>query len=316
MVFRKVFYSLTMMGIISLISFGAILAAPNAFFSGGELNPNMGVEQVAHMKSLYGFDRPWYEQYLSWANGLVHADFGVSFSSGALVGDMIAERLPVTLLLNGISLFAIFVLSLFVGIYAALRYKKIADSIVVNVSLASFSMPSIYLALILLSLFSVVLGWFPLSGLHSFDAPQEGVGYYVDYGWHLFLPLTVMILTGMGSLILYVRSLAIEILQSDYLFFAKARGIEGWRLIRWYILPNLAPSMITMLGLSFPALIGGSVLLESLFGIQGMGLLFYQSALSGDYPVIMGILMITAFLTLVGNIVADVVLLKLNPFTH
>jgi peptide/nickel transport system permease protein len=316
MFFKKLFYSISMMGIISLISFGAILAAPNAFFSGGELNPNMGVEQVAHMKSLYGFDRPWYDQYFSWIHALMQADFGVSFSSGVLVHDLIVERLPVTLLLNGISLCVIFGLSLLVGIYAAAHYKKLEDSVVVNLSLASFSMPSLYLALMLLSLFSVTLGWFPLGGLHSFDAPQMGVGYYVDYGWHLFLPLVVMILTGTGSLLLYVRSLVIEILQSDYIFFAKARGIQGWRLIRWYVLPNLAPSMITMLGLSFPALIGGSVLLESLFGIQGMGLLFYQSALSGDYPVIMGILMITAFLTLLGNIIADLVLLKLNPFTH
>lgn len=112
---------------------------------------------------------------------------------------------------------------------------------------------------------------------------------------------------------MYVRSLTVDILKSDYIFFAKARGIDGYPLLRYYILPNLSPPIVTMLGLSLPGLIGGSVILESIFSINGMGLLFYQSAMSRDYPVIMGILIISAFLTLVGNIVADLVLLKLNP---
>ncbi len=113
---------------------------------------------------------------------------------------------------------------------------------------------------------------------------------------------------------MYVRSLSINILKSDYVFFAKSRGLDRKRLFRYYLLPNLSPPIVTMLGLSLPGLIGGSVILESIFSINGMGLLFYQSALSRDYPVIMGILIISAFLTLLGNILADLALLKLNPF--
>jgi len=131
--------------------------------------------------------------------------------------------------------------------------------------------------------------------------------------WHLVLPIFVMVFGGLGSLILYVRSLTLNILKSDYIFFAKSRGIEGKALLMRFILPNLSPPIVTILGLSLPGLIGGSVILESIFAINGMGLLFYQSALSRDYPVIMGILIISSFLTLLGNMIADLVLTKLNP---
>ena len=114
-------------------------------------------------------------------------------------------------------------------------------------------------------------------------------------------------------MILYIRALTIEILKSDYIFFARARGLDNKKILRYYILPNLYPPVITLLGLSLPGIIGGSVILETIFSIDGMGLLFYQSALSHDYPVIMGILIIGAFLTLIGNMFADLVLLKLNP---
>jgi peptide/nickel transport system permease protein len=176
-------------------------------------------------------------------------------------------------------------------------------------------MPSFYLALLLIILFSIKLSLFPIAGLHSIEA-KEGVANILDMAWHLTLPIAVMVFTGLGSMIIYIRSLTLEILKSDYYYFARSRGLDEKRLLRFYILPNLLPPIITLLGLSLPGLIGGSVILESIFGIEGMGQLFYISALSRDYPVIMGILMITAFLTLLGNMLADLILLKLNPYMN
>ncbi|RKX96912.1 MAG: ABC transporter permease, partial [Spirochaetes bacterium] len=124
----------------------------------------------------------------------------------------------------------------------------------------------------------------------------------------------VMIFVGLGSMIIYVRSLTLEILKSDYYYFALSRGLNQAKLLRYYILPNLLPPIVTLLGLSLPGLIGGSVILEYIFGIEGMGQLFFMSALSRDYPIIMGTLMITSFLTLLGNMIADLILLKLNPY--
>jgi len=115
-------------------------------------------------------------------------------------------------------------------------------------------------------------------------------------------------------MIIYIRSLTLEILKSDYYYFALSRGLSQKELLRFYILPNLLPPIITLLGLSLPGLIGGSVILESIFGIEGMGQLFFMSALSRDYPIIMGTLIITAFLTLLGNMIADLMLMRLNPY--
>jgi peptide/nickel transport system permease protein len=310
---KKIGYIAFMLFLISLISFGAIHAAPNSFFSAGELNPNMTPEVLEHLKSIYGLDKPLHIQYLDWMINLLSLEFGVSFVSGQNVIDMVKDRIGITLIMNIISIIFVFVISIYLGIKAATHSDKISDTFIKQFSLVSFSMPSFYMALLMVLLFSVKLEWFPIAGLHSIE-PKKGFEYYSDMAWHLFLPVFVMIFVSLGSMIIYVRSLVTEILKSDYYFFAKARGLSESRLLRYFILPNLMPPIITLLGLSLPGLIGGSVILESIFGIQGMGQLFYMSALSRDYPVIMGILMVTAFLTLLGNIVADLILLKLNPY--
>ncbi len=301
-----------MLIIISLISFLAIHAAPNSFFAAGELNPNVTQESIDHLKEVYGLDKPLYVQYFSWVWALLHFDFGISFASGKSVGDEILSRLPITLTINIISMIFVFVISLYLGIRLAIRQDSTEDKAFKQFALFSYALPSFYLALLLIIVFSLSLGWFPISGLESIE-PKEGIFKFFDRAWHLFLPIFVTVFGGVGSLMMYVRSLSIDILKSDYLFFAKSRGVDENSIIKKYILPNLSPPIITMLGLSIPGLIGGSVILESIFSIDGMGLLFYQSALSRDYPVIMGILIISAFLTLLGNIIADLILLKLNP---
>ena len=298
---------------ISLISFLAIHAAPNSFFSAGELNPNMTEEALAKLKAVYGLDKPLYMQYLDWMNNMAHLNFGISFVSGAEVSSEISKRVGITLIMNSVSLVLVFIISIYLGVKSAMHQNSFLDKIVSNFSLVSFSMPSFYLALLLILLFSVNLELFPIAGLHSIE-PKEGISYYLDMAWHLFLPIFVMVFVSLGSMIVYIRSLTLEILKSDYLFFARSRGLSEKIIKLRYIYPNLLPPIITLLGLSLPGLIGGSVILESIFAIDGMGQLFYLSALSRDYPMIMGILMITSFLTLVGNMGADLILLKLNPF--
>lgn len=301
-----------MLFIISLISFIAINAAPNSFFASGELNPNITLESIEQLKAIYGLDKPLYIQFFSWLYSIVQLDFGISFSSGEMVKNEILSRIPITLTINIISMVLIFVISLYLGIKSALNKNSFFDKFTGQLSLLSFSMPSFYLALLLVLVFSINFEILPIAGLHS--VPDDGsLNYYLDFAWHLILPIFIIVFGGIGSLILYIRSLTIEILKSDYIFFARSRGLTLKQILRYYILPNLYPPVITLLGLSLPGIIGGSVILETIFSIDGMGLLFYQSALSHDYPVIMGILIIGAFLTLIGNMIADLVLLKLNP---
>ncbi len=301
-----------MLFIISLISFLAIHLAPNSFFASGELNPNITEESIEQLKAIYGLDKPLYIQFFSWIAAIIQLDFGISFASGEMVKNEILDRIPITLTINIISMFLIFIISLYLGIKAALNKDSKLDRGIGQLSLLSFSMPSFYLALLLVLVFAINFEVLPIAGLHS--VPNDGsMTYYLDFAWHLILPIFIIVFGGIGSLVLYIRSLTIEILKSDYIFFAKSRGLDNKKILRYYILPNLYPPVITLLGLSLPGIIGGSVILESIFSIDGMGLLFYQSALSHDYPVIMGILIIGAFLTLLGNMLADLVLLKLNP---
>ncbi len=310
---KKFSYIFGMLWLISLISFLAIHAAPNSFFAAGELNPNITQASIEHLKAVYGLDKPLWQQYLHWVWAMGHLDFGLSFASGKPVIDEIAQRLPITLTMNVISMIGVFLIALKLGISAAVKAHSTFDRSIKQLTLVSFAMPSFYLALILILIFGLKLGWFPISGLQSIE-PKEGLMRWVDYAWHLAIPIFVMIFGGIGGLTMYVRSLTLEILKSDYIFFAKARGIDDRTIRRRFIMPNLMPSIVTILGLSLPGLIGGSVIIESIFSINGMGLLFYQSALSRDYPVIMGILIITAFLTLLGNVLADLALLRLNPY--
>jgi len=302
-----------MLFLISVISFLAIHAAPNSFFSAGNLNPNMTKEALENLQAIYGLDKPLLQQYKDWIGNLLTFHFGISFVSGGDVSEEIFKRLPVTLTMNVISLILVFCISLYLGIKAALSYERKTDYIIRQLSLVSFSMPSFYLALLLVLFFSLELKLFPIAGLHSVT-PKEGLMNYVDMAWHLVLPISVMVFVGLGSMVIYIRSLTLEILKSDYYTFARSRGLNQKQLLFVYILPNLMPPIITLLGLSLPGLIGGSVILETIFGIEGMGQLFYMSALSRDYPVIMGTLMMTAFLTLFGNVIADLLLLKINPY--
>ncbi len=309
---KKFLYIILMMFIISLISFLAIHIAPNSFFASGELNPNITKESIEHLKKIYGLDKPLVVQYLSWIWAILHFDFGVSFASGKMVKDEILGRIGITLLMNFISMIFVFMLSIYFGIKSALKQGSYLDKSVRQFALVSYAMPSFYLALLLISLFSVYLKWLPISGLHSIE-PKSGIWWYLDFAWHLVLPIFIMVFGGVGTLSMYVRSLSLDILKSDYIFFAKSRGIDEKVIFKRFIIPNLYPPIVTILGLSIPGMIGGSVILESIFSINGMGLLFFQSATSRDYPVIMGILIISTFLTLFGNVVADLMLLKLNP---
>jgi len=298
---------------VTTVSFFIVNLAPNSLINAGELNPNISSQDIENLKKIYNLDKPVIYRYFDWLGAIARFDFGISFSSGKPVIDEISDRIGITLFINLTSMFLIFIISLYLGVISAIKAQSTKDNLIKNLSLISFSLPSFYLAILLIIFLAVYVKVFPISGLHSIDV-KSGFWYYLDMGYHLVLPIFIMVFGGIGYMILYIRSISIDILKSDYIFYAKTRNFSDKKILKEYIIPNLYPPIITMLGLSLPAILGGSVIIESIFGINGMGLLFFNSALSRDYPVIMGILLISSFLTLLGNILADLVLLKLNPF--
>ncbi len=294
---------------ITLITFVVIHIAP------GEpvemqvaMNPKVTAEARERLRKFYGLDKPLYVQYVVWVKKLAMLDFGRSFApDNRPVVDKIAERIPVTLSLNIISLFIEFGLAVPIGVLAAIRRDTLLDKGMTVFVFIGFAVPTFWLALLCMYLFGVKLGWLPISGLHSLGS--EGFTLFHQFGdllRHLILPVSVAAFGSLAGLSRYMRSTMLDVIRQDYITTARAKGLPEKTVIFRHALRNALLPVITLLGLSVPGLIGGSVIFETIFAIPGMGQLFYGGVMARDYPLVMGILVIGAGLTLIGNLLADV----------
>ncbi len=300
---------------ITLICFIVINLAPGspATFQ-EELSPKASPEAAEALKKLYGLDKPLHERYLNWLKMVITLDLGKSFVDGRAVKDKVKERLPVTVTLNFLSLLLIFTISIPIGIYSALKPGSFIDRTLTVFVFAGFSVPTFWLALIAMIIFGVNLGWLPISGIQSIGA--ETLPFkdrIIDWIKHLIMPVTIMSFAGLAGMSRYTRSSMLEVLKQDYIRTARAKGLPENAVILKHALRNALLPVVTLLGLAIPGLIGGSVIFESIFSIPGMGQLFYSSAMARDYPTIMGILIIGAFLTLIGNLLADIAYFLVDP---
>jgi len=293
---------------ITIISFGVIHLAPGSPIDmATDLNPKASAEVKERMRSLYGLDKPLYVQYWTWVSRLAVLDFGVSFSQdGRKVIDKISERLPITISLNILSLFIILLVAIPIGLLSATYQGSIFDKVMGVLVFIGFATPSFWLALLLMILFGVHLGWLPISGLKSLNYEYLPASAQVwDRISHLILPVFISASGGLAGLSRYMRSNMLEVIRQDYIITAKAKGLSQKTVIFKHALRNALLPVITILGLSIPGLIGGSIISETIFAIPGMGQLLFLSVMARDYPVIMGNLVIVAVLTLVGNLIAD-----------
>ncbi len=294
---------------ITLICFLVIHVAPGGPVEmATDLNPKVTAEARARLRAYYGLDQPLHVQYLRWLGRVATLDFGDSFApDGRPVIDKIAERIPVTLGINVLSLALILAVAIPVGVYSAARHGSRFDRTATVVVFAGYSVPSFWLALLLMILFGVRLGWLPISGLVSLDHDSLSfAGKAWDRARHLILPVFLSAFTGMAGMSRYMRSTMLEVIRQDYIAAARAKGLSERTVVFRHAMRNALLPVITILGLSVPGLIGGAVIFESIFAIPGMGRLFFQAVLSRDYPLVMGELTIGALLTLLGNLLADV----------
>ncbi|MDR3038080.1 MAG: ABC transporter permease, partial [Candidatus Adiutrix sp.] len=293
---------------ITLVSFAVIHLAPGEPTDMmTDLNPNVTLESKARLRELYGLDKPLAEQYRLWLQRFVRLDFGRSFASDRRpVLEKIAERLPVTLALNVASLILILAVSIPVGVASAVRAGGLFDRSATVLLFIGFAAPPFWLALLGMRCFGVDMGVLPVSGLTSLNydtlGPWAKAG---DLALHLVLPLAVSTIGGFAGLSRYMRANMLEVIRQDYLTTARAKGLPEGVVIRRHALKNALLPVITILGLSVPGLIGGSVIIESCFAIPGLGQLFYMAVMGRDYPLVMAALVIGAILTLLGNLLAD-----------
>ena len=273
-----------------------------------QMNPRASVEMKERLRAMYDLDKPLPEQYIRWVGKLVVLDLGVSFSTDRRpVADKILERLPITILLNVLSMLLILVVAIPLGVLSAVRQDSLFDRVAGVVVFIGFAVPTFWLALLLMILFGVHLGWLPISGIRSLNSEYLPPGMALwDLIRHLILPVLLAAFGGLAGLSRYMRANMLEVIRQDYILTARAKGLSERVVIYRHALRNALLPVITILGLSVPGLIGGSVIFETIFAIPGMGQLFYMAVMARDYPVVMGILFIGAVLTLFGNLIADV----------
>jgi peptide/nickel transport system permease protein len=274
---------------------------------GSQMNPKVSAEAIQKMREYYGLDRPLHEQYLVWLGKFAALDFGESMSDGRPVREKIIERLPVTLLLNALALGLTLIIAIPVGIYSATHQKSRFDRAMTFFVFLGFAMPYFWLGMLLMILFGVKLGILPISGISSLDYDLlSGWGKAADRLRHLVMPVAIFTIGDLAYFSRYMRSSMLEVIRQDFIITARAKGLSERMVIYKHVLRNAMLSLITMLGLLIPAMIGGSVIIETLFALPGMGQLFYQAVMARDYPLIMGNLCFGALLTLIGNFIADI----------
>lgn len=300
---------------ISIITFAIVHLTPGTpsdiLLTG---NARIDAEAKARFQALYGLDKPLHQQYFNWLKRIFLLDFGDSFKDGRKVIIKILERLPATLLLQILSLIVIFLIALPIGIFSAVKQNSLFDKGMTIFVFLGFSIPTFWLALLLMFLFGVKLDWLPISGMVSinFDTFSFG-GKTLDIIKHLILPVFVSAFGGLAYLSRYSRASMLEVIRQDYIRTARAKGLPEHQVIFKHALRNALIPIVTLLGLSLPGLIGGGFIFETIFAWPGMGRLGYEAIMARDYPVIMGVGIMVAFLTLLGNLLADLTYAYVDP---
>lgn len=305
-VLKKLLQGVVLFFGITLISFGVIHLAPGSPVSGTEMDPSINTEAREKLTRLYGLDRPVEAQYLEWLSRVVLFDFGESLIDGEKVHTKILRAVPVTLGVNAVSLLLAFLLGIPAGVWMAWRSGSKTESVLGMLFLGLYSMPGFWIALLMMSFCAVNFHLLPLSGLHSlFYEEMPFWRQWIDVAAHLTLPVLVLTLSGVPVISRYVKSSMEGVLGQGFIRAARARGLSEKSVLMNHALRNALLPVITLVGLSVPALLGGSVVLESIFALPGMGRLFFNAVFQRDYPVLMGVLTLGAAMTLVGNALAD-----------
>ncbi|MGL5259053.1 MAG: ABC transporter permease [Lachnospiraceae bacterium] len=256
-----------------------------------------------------GLDQPFYIQYFAWLMEIMKGNLGYSIKNYQSVTSMIVTHIGPTLLLMGVSLFVSLLIAIPAGIFSAVKQYSKGDYAVVSLSFLGSSIPGFFLSLLLIYIFTVKLGWLPSSGMKTLGT-QSGS---LDVIKHMIMPVTVLATSLAGSNIRYIRSSVLEILQQDYLRTAKAKGLGKFLIINKHALRNALIPIVTVIGMQIPMLFSGAVIVEQVFSWPGLGLMTMSAITNRDYPVIMGVCLLSAVVVLVANLITDILYALVDP---
>jgi len=264
--------------------------------------------QIAAWNKDNGFDRPVIAQYLSYMNALLHGNLGYSYANNQTVASLFQERLARSIYLSGMALLIAILIALPLGIFQAVKRNSLGDNIATSAAFILYSMPVFALGLILIQVFAIS---FPL---FSFEASQSTSIWTVIGDWRaMLLPILTLALISVALFSRYMRSSSIDVLAQDYIKVARAKGLPERLVVMRHMVRNASLPMVTLIGLSLPALLAGNLIVEYLFNYQGLGLLFYSSLGKADYPVLLAYTLIGAVFVVLGNLVADIALTVADP---
>ena len=277
-----------------------------------QADPNLTPEDAARLKALYGLDKPILERYGNWLGAAATGDFGYSRIHNRPVLEILAPRLTNTMILMGLTLAISLAIAVPVGVASALRPYSVTDYAINFLALGGISVPVFWLALLLIMLFAVELGWLPAGGMGGLDARDGAAGLW-DRARHLVLPVAALSIASIGGLTRFVRAAMMEVLRQDYIRTARAKGAGRWRIVFRHALRNAMIPVVTILALSFGTLFSGALITETMFGYLGMGKLIYDSIIGNDYNMALVSLLFATTLVLFGNLLADLCYAWLDP---
>lgn len=305
---RRLVMTLPILLGISVLSFAIMQAAPGQPTS-MNLDPNISAEDRQKKLEALGLNDPPHIQYVRWLGNFVSGEMGVSYVRKRPVKQMILERIPATVTLMGVSLLLAAVVAIPIGVISAHKQYTPVDYATTTGAFLGLSIPDFWLGLMLIMFFSVQLDWTPIGGISTLGAEFS----ILDRIHHLILPSLVLATASMASLVRYTRSSMVEVLHQDYIRTARAKGFPERTVVYKHGLRNALLPVITIFGLMLPVLVGGSVVVEKLFSWPGLGLMFIDATFQRDYPVIMALVMISAVLTVIGNLIADILYAVADP---
>ncbi len=311
-ILKRILQSIPLLIIVSLISFFIIRLSPVDPLAELRLNPSVSKETLQKETERLGLDKPIIVQYGKWAKSFVKGDLGIT-SNGEQVSTKLKERIPNTLLLAVVVIFMTWIVGVPLGVLAALRWKSKTDRILTVLTSIGMAIPSFFFAVLLL-LFAVKTGWFPVGGLTSSNFSEMSFGgKFLDLAHHLVLPVTVLFTISLAGLQRQMRANLLDVLDSDYVKFAKAKGLSEFKVVYKHALRNAINPMITLLGFEFAGLLSGAALTEYVFQYPGLGRLILEAVLRSDINLVMASLMMGAIMLILGNLIADILLIITDP---
>ncbi|MGC8767196.1 MAG: ABC transporter permease [Brevinematia bacterium] len=301
---------------ITIMIFLIVHIAPGDPIKGimGEMSNKLSSEAYENFKKVYGLDKPILERYLIWFKNFITFEFGNSFQYGKKVSELILERLPVTITINVVSNLIILMFGVSIGVIAGINRGKTFDKVSSVILFGLYSLFEPWVALILIIILGINLGLFPISGFTSINFDEMNLfEKTIDILNHIALPTIVLSYAGIAFVAKIVRTSTIETSSQEYVKFAKALGINDQTIRTQYILRNSLIPVITIFSTVLPSLIAGSVIIEKIFSLPGIGQLFYNAVFSRDYPIVMGLSSISAILTLISLLIADILYAIVDP---